>query len=344
VPANACVRLACVIVTCSFRARPAPADRLHAHALSHTHTCAHVLAQAESPIGSAGFFSRMSYSYVNYLFRIGKQRPIELDDLSPIHPNDAADGLTERLARAWDSELARADAAQRTPRIFRAILVAFAPILLTSALWGVTEAACLFGQSIFLAEIVNAMSNNQAGESATLLWTMGLVLCSLGHALTHHGFFFQTMRCGMQMRTATTGLVVRKLMRLDLAALARVSRGFVFNIVSNDLQRFDYFMVYAHFIWLAPIMSALALYLIWRLIGPASLAGMGVLVGLLPIQGLFARRFAAYRGKTVSLTDKRVKTMTEIVQGMRVIKMYAWEEAFADVVQKLRAAEMAFVR
>lgn len=35
-------------------------------------------------------------------------------------------------------------------------------------------------------------------------------------------------------------------------------------------------------------------------------------------------------------TDYRVKLMSEIVNGIRVIKMYAWEKSFAKVVEMAR--------
>ena len=42
------------------------------------------------------------------------------------------------------------------------------------------------------------------------------------------------------------------------------------------------------------------------------------------------------RFKSAQLTDRRVKIMNEVITGMRVIKMYAWEHAFRGVVDRLR--------
>ena len=36
------------------------------------------------------------------------------------------------------------------------------------------------------------------------------------------------------------------------------------------------------------------------------------------------------------MTDKRVRVMNEIISGMRLIKMYAWEWAFHEYVKKIR--------
>jgi len=43
-----------------------------------------------------------------------------------------------------------------------------------------------------------------------------------------------------------------------------------------------------------------------------------------------------YRLKAAKVTDKRVRVMNEIISGMRLIKMYAWEWAFHEYVKKIR--------
>ena len=42
------------------------------------------------------------------------------------------------------------------------------------------------------------------------------------------------------------------------------------------------------------------------------------------------------RLKAARITDNRIKVMNEVITGIRVIKMYAWEYAFSDVVNKIR--------
>lgn len=42
------------------------------------------------------------------------------------------------------------------------------------------------------------------------------------------------------------------------------------------------------------------------------------------------------RSKTAALTDSRIRTMNEVVSGIRIIKMYAWEKPFAALVSDVR--------
>ena len=49
----------------------------------------------------------------------------------------------------------------------------------------------------------------------------------------------------------------------------------------------------------------------------------------------------SYRSKAAGVTDRRVKVMNEVIAGIRVIKMYAWEYAFKRVVSELRRSSDA---
>ena len=49
-----------------------------------------------------------------------------------------------------------------------------------------------------------------------------------------------------------------------------------------------------------------------------------------------------YRLKSAKVTDKRVRVMNEIISGMRLIKMYAWEWAFHEYVKKIRKSAFIY--
>ncbi|CAG2120924.1 unnamed protein product, partial [Medioppia subpectinata] len=47
---------------------------------------------------------------------------------------------------------------------------------------------------------------------------------------------------------------------------------------------------------------------------------------------------------TAKLSDNRLRLMTEIISGMRVIKMYAWEQPFAELVANARKSEVGRIQ
>lgn len=50
------------------------------------------------------------------------------------------------------------------------------------------------------------------------------------------------------------------------------------------------------------------------------------------MQGAIANVTSKVRIKTVKVTDQRVGLMSEILNSIRLIKMYAWEDSFANKI------------
>ena len=42
------------------------------------------------------------------------------------------------------------------------------------------------------------------------------------------------------------------------------------------------------------------------------------------------------RSKTAALTDDRIRTMSEVITGIKTVKMNAWEQSFIDLITRLR--------
>ena len=53
---------------------------------------------------------------------------------------------------------------------------------------------------------------------------------------------------------------------------------------------------------------------------------------------------AHFRRKVVVHTDKRVSLMNEIINSIKLIKMYSWENAFSEKIRKIRVKEMKALR
>ena len=61
-----------------------------------------------------------------------------------------------------------------------------------------------------------------------------------------------------------------------------------------------------------------------------------LLVSAVPFQSWMGRQFAKLRVETATKTDKRIRLMNEIINGMKVIKMYTWEDPFMQMARDAR--------
>lgn len=189
-----------------------------------------------------------------------------------------------------------------------------------------------------------ANGQNSISEQSAYLFAGGIVLCSIVPVLTFHPFIFYIFQVGTKIRLALSGLIYRKCLQISKSASNDGLRGRAINILSNDLGRFDVALCFLHDIWKGPIESLVIGYLMYREIGMSAVIGVAFMLSFIPLQAWAAKKAAYYRQKTAERTDLRVKLMNEIIQGIQVIKMYAWEKSFAKVIAEVRLKEVKAIR
>ena len=105
-----------------------------------------------------------------------------------------------------------------------------------------------------------------------------------------------------------------------------------------------------HHTFTIPIIIAVVTYLLYREVQWVAFIATALIVVQILIQYILAyyfsklryfilNTFSSYlcpRAKAAIITDKRIKVMNEVISGIRVIKMYAWEYAFKNVVTAIR--------
>ncbi|XP_020609632.1 multidrug resistance-associated protein 4-like isoform X3 [Orbicella faveolata] len=129
-------------------------------------------------------------------------------------------------------------------------------------------------------------------------------------------------------------------LKLSTAALQGTTTGNIVNLVSSDTQKFDWSTTLLHYLVIGPVISAIVLLLLWLQIGPSAVAGMGLIVLLAPMQLKMGHMLFGFRTKAIRWMDERVKVMNEVIAGMRVIKMYTWEDSFSKWIRQIRKDEL----
>ena len=60
--------------------------------------------------------------------------------------------------------------------------------------------------------------------------------------------------------------------------------------------------------------------------------------------GCIGKIFSRLRLETAVKTDKRINLMSEIISGIKVIKMSAWEKPFTNLISRIRNEEIQVIR
>uniref|UniRef100_A0A669QAT2 Multidrug resistance-associated protein 4 n=1 Tax=Phasianus colchicus TaxID=9054 RepID=A0A669QAT2_PHACC len=300
-----------------------------------------------NPLRDANLCSRLFFWWLNPLFIIGHKRKLEEDDMYKVLPEDSSKKLGEDLQWYWDKEVQKAKKRGKTPHLTKAIILCYWKSYLVLGIFTMIEETLKIVQPIFLGKIISYFENYDASDEVDLniayCYAAALSVCTLILAIMHHLYFYHVQRAGMKLRVAMCHMIYRKALRLSNVAMAKTTTGQIVNLLSNDVNKFDQVTIFLHFLWAGPIQAVAVTVLLWMEIGPSCLAGMAVLIILLPIQTCIGRLFSSLRSKTAAFTDIRIRTMNEVISGMKIIKMYAWEKSFAELVSGLRRKEIAMV-
>ncbi|XP_026323955.1 probable multidrug resistance-associated protein lethal(2)03659 isoform X2 [Hyposmocoma kahamanoa] len=176
------------------------------------------------------------------------------------------------------------------------------------------------------------------------IYNFCLNFLSIATALAMNHLFLAQGSVGMRIRIACCSLLYRKILRLNRKGSNKTAPGQVINLMSNDVNRFDMVTLFLNYIWVMPIVVPVVSYLVWQQIAWATVAALLVIIiQTVLVQSYLSKRQGVLRGKIAKRTDERVKVMSELVNGVQVIKMYAWEKPFEKLVDKLRKLEVKFI-
>ena len=121
--------------------------------------------------------------------------------------------------------------------------------------------------------------------------------------------------------------------------------GTIINLMSVDSFKVSEVTAYLHFLVAsAPTQLLVSIYLLYRVMGLSAIPGFVVMALLLPVNIGFAKAFHSTQKKIMMATDKRIHATNEILQNIRIVKYFAWELRFGNIVDEKRRAELEALR
>ncbi|CAK1548541.1 unnamed protein product [Leptosia nina] len=306
-----------------------------------------VVLKEKNPHDKANIVSKIFLCWSLPLFYRGYKHGINVEDLWQAREIDHSGKLGDRLEDAWNKELRKSRTNNTKPSLQRALVSCFwLEYMLIGVLVGVLFIILWPMIPFILALFIGYFSGEKTPETYrdAHIYNFLLNFVTVNTALfLCHSQLGQSCT-GMRVRIACCSLIYRKILKLNRSGLSNTEPGQVINLMSNDVNRFDLVAMFLHYIWVMPIVVIVVSYLVWQHIAWAMFAALGVIfVQTIFIQAYLSNRQGVLRGKIAKRTDERVKVMSELVNGVQVIKMYAWEKPFEKLVATLRKYEVKFI-
>ncbi|KAL9621567.1 MAG: hypothetical protein Q9160_003959 [Pyrenula sp. 1 TL-2023] len=125
----------------------------------------------------------------------------------------------------------------------------------------------------------------------------------------------------------------------------QASNGTVINLMSIDSFKVAEISAYLHFLWASvPVQIVLAIVLLYRILGYSSFAGIGLMVLVIPLNLWIAKGFQRAQQQIMAATDTRIHATNEVLENIRIIKYFAWEQRFENHINEKRTVELKALR
>ena len=173
----------------------------------------------DNPKKNAGFFSLLTFAWLNGLLKQGSESPLENDDLPPLLKEDQSQELTQNLESLWflsrcNETTGRAKSKRliKTARLWHALL-GLVPasekvfvMMLTSTLTVVRVIQPLF----LIGLLVELRKESPIYQKWSYLYAAGVCLCAWVIAIFKCHCDYRSAMIGMRMRSALLGLIYKK--------------------------------------------------------------------------------------------------------------------------------------
>ncbi|XP_039997779.1 multidrug resistance-associated protein 4-like isoform X2 [Xiphias gladius] len=300
-----------------------------------------------NPLATAGFLSRVFLWWLTPFLHLGHKRRLEESDMCSVLPEDRSERLGEELQRFWDHEVRKATKELRKPKLNRVLVKCYGKSYAVFGLFAFSLEAIKVIQPLLLGKIILYFENYDPNDQRSLCMVYGyataMSLSSFGLTILQHLYFYHIQRTGMKIRVAMCHMIYRKALGLSSESMGQTTTGQIVNLLSNDVNRFDEITLNLHYLWVGPLQAMVIIIFLWYEIGSSCLAGVVAIALMMPVQTWFGKLFGIFRTKTALHTDNRIRIMNEVVSGIRIIKMYAWEKPFSALVTEVRRKEISHI-
>jgi ATP-binding cassette, subfamily C (CFTR/MRP), member 1 len=177
-----------------------------------------------------------------------------------------------------------------------------------------------------------------------LLFSAALFGVFILMALLNGQYFYKTSMVGFRIRASLINSIYQKAMRISNNAKKDTTVGEIVNLMAVDARNFFELIPYLHILWSGPMVIGLGLYFLYGILGPSVFAGIGVMVLMVPLTAVVATKLKNLQEAQMKVKDERVKIMNEVLNGMKVLKLYAWEPSFEESVLKVRGKEISLLK
>ncbi|KAJ1722150.1 hypothetical protein LPJ53_003386 [Coemansia erecta] len=141
----------------------------------------------------------------------------------------------------------------------------------------------------------------------------------------------------LRVRTGLMAAIYEKTLVLSNDSQKLYSIGEIISRMSIDTAEVSYFVGdISYQVWSLPLQITIALYMLYNMLGWSVFVGVGFTIIGIPLSSHISKLMSNLGFLSMQYKDKRIRIIDEVLAGIRIIKLYAWENPFIKKIRNIR--------
>ncbi|XP_044468531.1 ABC transporter C family member 10-like [Mangifera indica] len=290
-----------------------------------------------SQFSEAGFFSKLSFWWLNPLMKRGWEKTLGDEDIPSLRKTDRAESCYLQFLDQLNEQKQIEPSSQ--PSILRAIMMCHWREILISGFFALLKILTVSAGPLLLNTFIVVAEGKKSFVYEGYVLVISLFLTKSLESFSQRQWYFRSKLVGLKVRSLLTAAIYKKQLRLSNAARLMHSGGEIINYVTVDAYRIGEFLFWFHQTWTTILQLFISLVILFRAVGLATLAALVVIILTVLCNTPLAKLQHKFQSKLMVAQDERLKASTESLVSMKVLKLYAWENHFKKAIENLRKME-----
>ncbi|KAL6946779.1 hypothetical protein ACO0QE_001628 [Hanseniaspora vineae] len=313
------------------------------------------------PLLHANIFSQIFFLWVLPLISVGYKRTLQPKDLFKMDEKLGVDEVYNKFEKNWNKELDKlkqkqnitgsVDSTENEQEVeltkFTIIVVLFKTFykqFLMAVVFIILGNCSSAFNPMLTKKLINFVEAKQMVPNLHVNkgigYAIGASLIMLVNGIFFNHFFHMSMLMGGQVRSVLTKALLSKSFKLSGKSKHKYSNGVITSMMSTDLSRLELALAFHPFLWGFPFPVVITIVLLIVNLGAIALVGIALFFVVVCVTMLGFKLILKTRVQANIHTDRRVTLMREILNSLKMIKYYAWEDAYEQNVNDSRTKEI----
>ncbi|CAI9088254.1 OLC1v1022535C1 [Oldenlandia corymbosa var. corymbosa] len=299
--------------------------------------------ESVTPFANASIFSILTFSWMGPLTSLGHKKTLDLQDVPQLAGLDSVRGAFPIFDEKLQSQRGNTSKVT-TLMLVKGLVATVRKEILLSGLFALVCTLASYVGPYLIETFVQYLNGQQDFDHEGYVLVAFFFTAKYAECLSQRHGGFRSQQAGFRARAALVEKIYIKGLTLSFQSKQEQTSGEIINLMAVDAERISDFGWYMHQPWIIIIQIGLALALLYKNLGLASIVTFVATVIVMLLNLPIGKWQEKFQGELMKSKDRRMKMTSEVLRNMRILKLQAWEMKFLSKIQQLRKTEEGWLR